>query len=188
MTPKIRRTIVRIAAAFALFIAALLLAHFNPGGDIRPQYTDISVYLIPYIIVGYDVLKKGGHGCNHRQMFDECFLMTLATFGAFAVGEFSEAVGVMLFYQVGEVFQDLAVNRSRTSITELMDIVPESANLERDGQMTEVDPDDVEVGDIIVIRPGEKVPLDGVILSGDSFLDTSALHRRIGTPESSAGR
>lgn len=175
MTPKIRRTIVRIAAAFALFIAALLLAHFNPGGVFGRNIQTFLMYLIPYIIVGYDVLKKAATGVINRQMFDECFLMTLATFGAFAVGEFSEAVGVMLFYQVGEVFQDLAVNRSRTSITELMDIVPESANLERDGQMTEVDPDDVEVGDIIVIRPGEKVPLDGVILSGDSFLDTSAL-------------
>ena len=175
MTPKIRRTIVRIAAAFALFIAALLLAHFNPGGVFGRNMQTFLMYLIPYIIVGYDVLKKAATGVINRQMFDECFLMTLATFGAFAVGEFSEAVGVMLFYQVGEVFQDLAVNRSRTSITELMDIVPESANLERDGQMTEVDPDDVEVGDIIVIRPGEKVPLDGVILSGDSFLDTSAL-------------
>ena len=175
MTPKIRRTIVRIAAAFALFIAALLLAHFNPGGVFGRKIQTFLMYLIPYIIVGYDVLKKAATGVINRQMFDECFLMTLATFGAFAVGEFSEAVGVMLFYQVGEVFQDLAVNRSRTSITELMDIVPESANLERDGQMTEVDPDDVEVGDIIVIRPGEKVPLDGVILSGDSFLDTSAL-------------
>ena len=175
MTPKIRRTIVRIAAAFALFIAALLLAHFNPGGVFGRNIQTFLMYLIPCIIVGYDVLKKAATGVINRQMFDECFLMTLATFGAFAVGEFSEAVGVMLFYQVGEVFQDLAVNRSRTSITELMDIVPESANLERDGQMTEVDPDDVEVGDIIVIRPGEKVPLDGVILSGDSFLDTSAL-------------
>lgn len=175
MTPKIRRTIVRIAAAFALFIAALLLAHFNPGGVFGRNIQTFLMYLIPYIIVGYDVLKKAATGVINRQMFDECFLMTLATFGAFAVGEFSEAVGVMLFYKVGEVFQDLAVNRSRTSITELMDIVPESANLERDGQMTEVDPDDVEVGDIIVIRPGEKVPLDGVILSGDSFLDTSAL-------------
>ena len=175
MTPKIRRTIVRIAAAFALFIAALLLAHFNPGGVFGRNIQTFLMYLIPYIIVGYDVLKKAATGVINRQMFDECFLMMLATFGAFAVGEFSEAVGVMLFYQVGEVFQDLAVNRSRTSITELMDIVPESANLERDGQMTEVDPDDVEVGDIIVIRPGEKVPLDGVILSGDSFLDTSAL-------------
>ena len=175
MTPKIRRTIVRIAAAFALFIAALLLAHFNPGDVFGRNIQTFLMYLIPYIIVGYDVLKKAATGVINRQMFDECFLMTLATFGAFAVGEFSEAVGVMLFYQVGEVFQDLAVNRSRTSITELMDIVPESANLERDGQMTEVDPDDVEVGDIIVIRPGEKVPLDGVILSGDSFLDTSAL-------------
>ena len=175
MRPKFRRTIVRIAAAFALFIAALLLAHFNPGGVFGRNIQTFLMYLIPYIIVGYDVLKKAATGVINRQMFDECFLMTLATFGAFAVGEFSEAVGVMLFYQVGEVFQDLAVNRSRTSITELMDIVPESANLERDGQMTEVDPDDVEVGDIIVIRPGEKVPLDGVILSGDSFLDTSAL-------------
>lgn len=129
MTPKIRRTIVRIAAAFALFIAALLLAHFNPGGVFGRNIQTFLMYLIPYIIVGYDVLKKAATGVINRQMFDECFLMTLATFGAFAVGEFSEAVGVMLFYQVGEVFQDLAVNRSRTSITELMDIVPESANL-----------------------------------------------------------
>ncbi len=175
MTPKIRKTIIRIAVSFVLFLAAAVLEHVNPGGVFGYGIARFAMYLIPYLAVGYDVLKKAGLGIFHKQMFDECFLMTLATFGAFAVGEYMEAVAVMLFYQVGEVFQDLAVNKSRASITELMDIVPEYANLEREETVTQVDPDDIEIGDIIVIRPGEKVPLDGIVLSGESALDTSAL-------------
>ena len=175
MTPKIRNRIIRIAVSFALFIAAAVLEHLNPGGVFGHNILTFAMYLIPYLTVGYDVLKKAGLGIVHKQMFDECFLMTLATFGAFAVGEYMEAVAVMLFYQVGEVFQDLAVNKSRASITELMDIVPEYANLQRGGKIVQVDPDDIEIGDTIVIRPGEKVPLDGIVLSGESSLDTSAL-------------
>ena len=175
MTPKIRGRIIRIAISFCLFLAAVILNKINPGGFFGQNVQTFLIFLIPYLAVGYDVLIKAGLGIFHRQMFDECFLMTLATFGAFAVGEYSEAVAVMLFYQVGEVFQDFAVNRSRASITELMDIVPEYANLESGDRIVETDPDDVEVGDVIVIRPGEKVPLDGIVLSGESALDTSAL-------------
>lgn len=175
MTPKIRNRIIRIAVSFVLFLAAAVLEHRNPGGVFGHNILTFGMYLVPYLTVGYDVLKKAGLGIIHKQMFDECFLMTLATFGAFAVGEYMEAVAVMLFYQVGEVFQDLAVNKSRASITELMDIVPEYANLERDGKVTQMDPDDIEIGDTIVVRPGEKVPLDGIVLSGESSLDTSAL-------------
>lgn len=175
MTTKIRRRIIRVAVALLLFAAAVILVHFNPGSVFGYNLQTFLIYLIPYIIAGYDVIKKAATGVINRQMFDECFLMTLATFGAFAVGEFSEAAGVMLFYQVGEIFQDVAVNRSRASIAELMDIVPEYANLECDGRIEETDPDEIETGDIIVVRPGEKLPLDGVVLSGESLLDTSAL-------------
>lgn len=175
MTTKIRRRIIRVAVALLLFAAAVILVHFSPGSVFGYNLQTFLIYLIPYIIAGYDVIKKAATGVINRQMFDECFLMTLATFGAFAVGEFSEAAGVMLFYQVGEIFQDVAVNRSRASIAELMDIVPEYANLECDGRIEETDPDEIETGDIIVVRPGEKLPLDGVVLSGESLLDTSAL-------------
>ncbi len=175
MTKKIKKTVLRIVVSFMLFIVAGLLEHMNPGGVFGHNLLTFAIYLVPYLVVGYDVLRTAGLGIYHRQMFDECFLMTLATFGAFAVGEYAEAVAVMLFYQVGEVFQDMAVNRSRASITELMDIVPEYANLEKDGKIVETDPDDVKIGDMIVIRPGEKIPLDGIVVSGESDLDTSAL-------------
>ena len=135
----------------------------------------LFLYLIPYFVIGWDILYKAVRNIKNGQIFDENFLMAVATIGAFGVNEYSEAVAVMLFYQVGELFQSYAVNRSRQSITDLMDICPEYANIEEDGQLKQVDPDDVEVGDIIVIKPGEKIPLDGKVVFGESMVDTSAL-------------
>ena len=135
----------------------------------------LAVYLVPYVLIGWDIVYKAFRNIKNGQVFDENFLMTVATFGAFGIGEYSEAVAVMLFYQVGELFQSYAVNRSRQSITELMDICPEYANIEEDGQLKQVDPDDVEVGDIIVVKAGERIPLDGRVVFGDSMVDTSAL-------------
>lgn len=132
-------------------------------------------YLLPYALVGYDVLWRAVRNIRNGQVFDENFLMTIATIGAFAAGDFPEGVFVMLFYQIGELFQDVAVNRSRKSIASLMEIRPDSANIERDGQLEEVDPEDVAIGDVIVVRPGERIPLDGKILEGESNLETSAL-------------
>ena len=133
------------------------------------------LYLIPYFVIGYDILKKAGKGILKRQIFDENFLMMIATFGAFGVGEYSEAVAVMLFYQVGELFQGYAVGKSRQSISDMMDICPEYANIEEDGVLKQVDPDDVEVGSIIVVKPGERIPLDGIVVEGESLIDTAAL-------------
>ena len=133
------------------------------------------LYLIPYLIIGWDILWKAIRNIGHGQVFDENFLMCVATIGALALGEYAEAVGVMLFYQVGELFQNVAVGKSRRSIAQLMDIRPDTANAERDGEIVEVDPDEVAVGEIIVIRPGEKVPLDGVVIEGTSAIDTAAL-------------
>ena len=135
----------------------------------------LFLYLIPYFVIGWDILYKAVRNIKNGQIFDENFLMAVATIGAFGVNEYSEAVAVMLFYQVGELFQSYAVNRSRQSITDLMDICPEYANIEEDGQLKQVDPDNVEVGDIIVIKPGEKIPLDGKVVFGESMVDTSAL-------------
>ena len=160
-----------------LLSAALLIAlHFAPfTGAVR-----FLAYMIPYVIIGYDILRKAGLGIKNRQVFDECFLMAVATVGAIAIGlvengDYTEAVAVMLFYQVGEWFQSYAVGKSRRNITALMDIRPDYANIEQDGQLTQVDPDDVPVGAVIVVQPGEKVPLDGVVLEGTSTLNTAAL-------------
>ena len=125
--------------------------------------------------VGYDILRKAWKGILNHQVFDECFLMAVATIGAMILGEYSEGVAVMLFYQIGELFQSIAVGKSRRSISELMDIRPDYANLEQDGEVEKVDPDEIEVGSIIVIRPGEKVPIDGIVVEGNSSLNTSAL-------------
>ena len=135
----------------------------------------MALYLVPYVLIGWDIVYKAFRNIRNGQVFDENFLMTVATFGAFGVGEYSEAVAVMLFYQVGELFQSYAVNRSRQSITELMDICPEYANIEEDGQLKQVEPDDVQVGDIIVVKAGERIPLDGKVVFGNSMVDTSAL-------------
>ena len=167
MTRKQKKSLWRILIAGALLIAAALI----PVEGIWR----LPLFLIPYLIVGWDVLRKAGINIAHGQVFDENFLMSLATIGALILGEYAEAVGVMLFYQVGELFQSVAVGRSRRSIAQLMDIRPDSANLLRDGELIEVSPDEVAVGDFIIVRPGEKIPLDGVVTEGESSLDTAAL-------------
>ena len=133
------------------------------------------IFLIPYLIIGWDILWKAARNIRNGQVFDENFLMCVATIGALIIGEYPEAVAVMLFYQVGELFQNVAVSRSRQSISALMDIRPDYANIQRDGQLVQVDPEEVAVGDVIVIKAGERVPLDGVVLEGASALDTAAL-------------
>ena len=164
----------RIIAAFIIYIPLFAAAHMGAMEGMS-RLVQFAVFLVPYLVIGWDIVYKAFRGIANGQVFDENFLMTLATFGAFGVGEYSEAVAVMLFYQVGELFQSYAVNRSRQSITELMDICPEYANIERDGTLEQVDPDEVEVGDIIVIKAGERIPLDGRVVSGESMVDTSAL-------------
>ncbi len=158
-----------------MFFALLIL---DKTGVLEPVpwYLQLVIYLIPYIIIGYDVIKKAAINISHGQVFDENFLMMIATFGAFGIGEYSEALAVMLFYQVGELFQSYAVGKSRQSITEMMSIAPEIANIVReDGTVEEVDPEEVSVGDILQIRAGEKVPVDAVVVEGESFIDTAAL-------------
>ena len=167
MTRKQKKALGRILAAGALLLLAVLL-------PVRGLWL-LPLFLVPYLIVGWDVLRKAALNIVHGQVFDENFLMCVATLGALVLGEYAEAVGVMLFYQVGELFQSYAVDRSRRSIAALMDIRPDSANLLREGEIVEVDPEEVAVGDTIVVRPGEKIPLDGVILEGSSALDTAAL-------------
>ena len=167
MTSKQKKTLARILIAFALTVA-LHLVHLD--GPLL-----FFLYLIPYLIIGYDVLRGAFLGIIQGQVFDENFLMAIATVGAMILGKYGEGVEVMLFFQVGELFQSYAVGKSRQNIAALMDICPDYANVEQDGELVQVDPDDVEIGDIIVIRPGEKVPLDGVVLEGTSTLNTSAL-------------
>ena len=157
-----------IAAAVMLIILFILPLEGYP-------VLRFALFMIPYLTVGHDILRKSWKGIRNGQVFDECFLMAVATIGAMILGEYPEGVAVMLFYQIGELFQSIAVGRSRRSISELMDIRPDYANLEQDGEVEKVDPDDVEVGSIIVIRPGEKVPIDGVVVEGASSLNTSAL-------------
>ena len=135
----------------------------------------MAAYIVSYAVIGWDVLWRAVRNICHGQVFDENFLMTLATVGAFLTGEYREAVAVMLFYQVGELFQSYAVGKSRKSIASLMDIRPDSANVEREGQLVEVDPEEVAVGDVIVVKPGERIPIDGVVLEGESSIDTAAL-------------
>ncbi len=172
LTRKQRKMLYRILAAAALLIAVKLLPNLFPV----PRWMEIPLYLAPYLIIGWDVLWKAVRNILSGQVFDENFLMALATVGAFATGEYAEAVFVMLFYQTGELFQDYAVGKSRQSIAALMDIRPDTANLElEDGSLEEVDPEDVEVGAVVVVRPGERVPLDGEVLEGASALDTAAL-------------
>ena len=175
MTKKQKAMLFRIIATFIVYIPLAVADHMGtlpPGPGIWGR---LAVYLVPYVLIGWDIVYKAFRNIKNGQVFDENFLMTVATFGAFGIGEYSEAVAVMLFYQVGELFQSYAVNRSRQSITELMDICPEYANIEEDGQLKQVDPDDVEVGDIIVVKAGERIPLDGRVVFGDSMVDTSAL-------------
>ena len=167
MDKKQKKMLLRILASGALLILVSLLPL---SGPVR-----LAAFLIPYLLIGWDILWKAGRNIAHGQVFDENFLMALATVGALVIGEYPEAVFVMLFYQVGELFQSFAVGKSRRSISSLMDIRPDYANLERDGALEEVDPEDVAVGDVIVVKPGERVPLDGVVLEGSSTLNTAAL-------------
>ena len=169
MTKKQKNVLIRIIVAGVLLVAAALLP-LEEKSLLR-----LAAFLVPYFVIGYDVLWKAVRGIIHGQVFDENFLMCVATVGALFVGEYPEASAVMLFYQTGELFQSVAVGRSRKSISDLMDICPEYANVERDGQLEEVDPEEVELDSIIVIKPGEKIPLDGVIIEGSSSVDTSAL-------------
>lgn len=167
MNKKQKKVFIRIIIAFALII---ILKWIPVEGYVR-----FALYMVPYLVIGYDILRKAGKGILNRQVFDENFLMAVATVGAIALGDYTEGVSVMLFYQIGELFQSYAVGKSRRNISELMDIRPDYANIEKDGQLEQVDPDEVEVGTTIVVQSGEKVPIDGVILEGSSTLNTSAL-------------
>ena len=167
MNKKQKKVLTRIIIAAVLMIAF----SFLPVED----YTAFVLFLIPYLVIGYDILIKAGKGIKNHQVFDENFLMAVATVGAIALGDYREGVAVMLFYQIGELFQSYAVGKSRRNISDLMDIRPDYANIERDGEIEEVDPDEVEIGSIIVVKPGEKVPIDGVIIEGTTTLNTSAL-------------
>ena len=167
MTKKQKKVLIRIIVAAVLIIAFSFLP--------LEGYIRFICYMVPYLVIGYDVLRKAIKGILNRQVFDENFLMAVATVGAIALGDYKEGVSVMLFYQIGELFQSYAVGKSRRNISELMDIRPDYANVEKDGELEQVDPDEVEVGTVIVVQPGEKVPIDGVITEGSSTLNTSAL-------------
>lgn len=168
MTKKQKKNLYRIISALVFYVALRIINIENP-------YLDFFLYLIPYLIVGYDVLKGALHGILNKQVFDENFLMAVATVGAIGLGEYPEAVAVMLFYQIGELFQSYAVGKSRKNISNLMDIRPDYANIEKDGKLVKVDPDEVAIGDIITVVVGEKIPLDGIVVEGTSSLNTSAL-------------
>ncbi len=173
MTKKQKKMLIRILCSFVLLVAAAIVEKLLP--DALPQWGWLLVFLAPYLLIGYDVLKEAVESIFHGQMLDEHFLMMVATVGALCVGELEEAVAVMLFYQVGELFQSYAVGKSRKSISALMDIRPDYANIERDGKLEQVDPEEIQVGDIIVVKAGEKVPLDGVVIEGKTTLNTAAL-------------
>lgn len=179
MNKKQKKMLVRIIAAFLLLIILSLLPVTG--------YLRFGLYLIPYLVIGYDILKKAFKGIRNRQVFDENFLMAVATVGAIALGDYQEGTAVMLFYQIGELFQSYAVGKSRRNISELMDIRPDYANVEKDGVLEQVDPDEVEVGTLIIVQPGEKIPIDGVIVEGASTLNTSALTGESLPREASAG-
>ncbi len=174
MSAKLKKTLYRILTALVIYAVLFVCEHIGILENVN-EIIVFVLFVVPYLIAGYDVLYKAFRNISHGQIFDEQFLMMIATFGAFGVREYSEACAVMIFYQIGELFQSYAVGKSRESISAMMDIVPEYANLEVDGQISQVDPDDVELGSIIVIKPGERVPLDGVVIEGESFLDTAAL-------------
>ena len=174
MTKKQKKMLYRIIVTFLLF-AVLMVCEHTGRMDGWNKIVLFVIYLVPYLVIGYDIVYKAARNISHGQVFDENFLMMIATFGAFGVGEYSEAVAVMLFYQVGELFQGYAVGKPRQSISDMMDICPEYANIEEDGVLKQVDPDDVEVGSIIVVKPGERIPLDGIVVEGESLIDTAAL-------------
>ena len=169
MNKKQKKNLIRILISAALLILFSLL-------PVQNRWLRLGLFLIPYFIIGYDILLKAFKGVKNRQPFDECFLMTVATVGAFVLGEFVEGAAVMLFYQIGELFQSVAVGKSRRSITELMDIRPDVAYVLREGGEAEaVDPDEVEIGTVLCVRPGEKIPIDGIVVKGETTLDTAAL-------------
>ena len=171
MTKKQKKVLIKIIIASVLIILLKLVFHFVNVN----KYVELIAFLVPYFVIGYDILKKAVYGIFNRQVFDENFLMAIATVGAIALGEYVEGTAVMLFYQIGELFQSYAVGKSRKNITALMDIRPDYANIEVDGKLEQVDPDDVEVGSVIVVKPGEKIPIDGIVVEGSSTLNTSAL-------------
>lgn len=168
MSKKQKKVLIRILVSAVLVLLFCLI-------PVENQYLKLALFLIPYLIIGYDILRKAVLGIVNGQVFDENFLMALATVGAIILGEYIEGTAVMLFYQIGELFQSYAVGKSRRNISALMDIRPDYANIEVDGELEQVDPDDVEIGTVIVVQPGEKIPIDGVIISGNSTLNTSAL-------------
>lgn len=173
MSKKQKKMLIRIVITAVM---VLILQFISVSGLLQ-----LALYLAAYLIIGYDILRKAGKGILNRRVFDENFLMAIATVGAFALaiysgsGDYNEAIAVMLFYQIGELFQSYAVGKSRRNISALMDIRPDYANIERDGKLEKTDPDEVAVDSIIVVQPGEKVPLDGIVLEGTSSLNTSAL-------------
>ena len=167
MNKKQKKVLIRIIVAVVL----LIILSFVPAEG----WLQLALYMIPYLVIGYDILKKAVKGIMNRQVFDENFLMAVATVGAIALGDYKEGVAVMLFYQIGELFQSYAVGKSRRNISELMDIRPDYANIEKDGEVVQVDPDEVAIGTIILVKPGEKIPIDGIVTEGTSSLNTSAL-------------
>ncbi|MBQ3974236.1 MAG: heavy metal translocating P-type ATPase, partial [Lachnospiraceae bacterium] len=169
MTKKQKNLLYRVIAAGVMMMVLAVLPLKNY------PLLRFALFMVPYLTVGHDILRKAFKGVKNRQVFDECFLMAVATIGAMVLGEYTEGVAVMWFYQIGELFQGIAVGKSRKSITDLMDIRPDYANIEEDGQIERVDPDDVEIGSIIVVNPGEKIPLDGIVREGESVLNTAAL-------------
>ncbi len=171
MNPKQKKILYRIIISFALLILLTILCRAVE----LPAAVKGVLYLVPYLVIGYDILRKAWKGIRNHQVFDENFLMAVATVGAFLLGEYAEGSAVMLFYQIGELFQSVAVGKSRQNIADLMDIRPDYANLLTDGQIEKVDPDDVEIGSVIVVNPGEKIPIDGTVIAGKTSLDTSAL-------------
>lgn len=175
MTEKQKKTCVRIGIVLILFAGLLVLEHTKRLEALEGTWGLVVLYLIPYLLMGYDVIWKALRNIAHGQIFDENFLMLIATVAAFGVREYSEAVALMLFYQIGELFQSYAVGKSRKSISDMMDICPDYANVEENGELIQIDPDDVEIGTVIVVKPGERVPLDGVVIEGESFVDTAAL-------------
>ena len=167
MNKKQKKVLIRVIVASVLLILCAVLP--------TTGYVRFATFMVPYLVIGYDILKKAWKGILNKQVFDENFLMAVATVGAILLGEYPEGVAVMLFYQIGELFQSYAVGKSRRNISDLMDIRPDYANIETDGQMEKVDPDEVEIGTVIIVQPGEKVPIDGVVVEGHSSLNTSAL-------------
>ncbi|MDE7359464.1 MAG: heavy metal translocating P-type ATPase, partial [Lachnospiraceae bacterium] len=168
MTRKQKKVLIRILIAAVLVLGLLFVPIQNP-------WLRLALFMVPYLVIGYDILRKAFLGVIHGEVFDENFLMAVATLGAIILGEYTEGVAVMLFYQIGELFQSYAVGKSRGNISKLMDIRPDYANIEVDGRIEQVDPEEVAIGTLIVVQPGEKVPIDGVVEEGEASLNTSAL-------------